>query len=197
MRRIRALGSALVALVAVALVPSNGAAKDMSRTVAGGWTTPRTLAPSQIIVDARRAGFEPISRPVQRGPVYVLVALDGDDIDVKLTIDAHSGRLLWIADISGARYGSYYPAWPRRVRPPVPPAEVPNIGPDRNNFRPDGTATTVGPSPPLPRTRPGELTSAANKASAEPARAAAPVNPDVAPAAKPPPVTMVPVAPLE
>jgi hypothetical protein len=192
MRRIRALGSALVALVAVAaaLLPSNCAAQDISRTVAGGWT--RTLAPSQIIVEARRAGFEPIGRPVQRGPVYVQVARDGDDIDVKLTIDAHSGRLLWIADISGARYGGYYPAWPRRVRPPVPPAEIPNIGPDRNNFRPDGTATTVGPSPPLPRTRPGELTSAV-----APAQAAAAVNPDVAPAAKPPPVTMVPVAPLE
>jgi hypothetical protein len=150
---------------------------------------------------ARRAGFEPISRPVQRGPVYVLSALDGDDIDVKLTVDAHSGRLLWIADISGRRYGGYYgsPAWLRLARPPVPPADIPNSGPDRNNFRADRTATSGWRLPPLPRTRPGELTSAVNTQSAAPAQAAAPVRPDVAPAAKPPPVapTMVPVAPLE
>jgi hypothetical protein len=192
MRRIGALGSALVALVAgaaaLALAPSNGVAQ-------GGSTTLRTLAPSEIMMEVRRAGFEPISRPVQRGSVYVVVALDGDDLDVRLTIDAHSGRLLWVADVSGTRYGSYYgyPAGPRRVRPPVPLVDIPSVGPDRNNLRPDTTATSVRPSPPLPRTRPDELTSAVNKESA----AAAPVTPDVAPAAKVPPVTMVPVAPLE
>jgi hypothetical protein len=203
MRRIGALGSALVALIAgaaaLAIAPSNGVAQDISRAVAGGSTTPRTLAPSEIMMEVRRTGFEPISRPVQRGSVYVVVALDGDDLDVRLTIDAHSGRLLWVADVRGTRYGGYYgyPAGPRRVRPPVPPVDIPSSGPDRNNLRPDTTAAFVRPSPPLPRTRPGELTSAVNKESAVPAPAAAPVNPDVAPAAKLPPVTMVPVAPLE
>jgi hypothetical protein len=197
MRRIRAVGWVLTALVAVpvvALAPSNGAAQDISRTVAGGWTTPPTLAPSQIMMQVRRAGFEPISRPVQRGPVYVLSALDRDDVDVRLTVDAHNGRLLRIADISTTRYASVYgyPAWPRLARPPLPPADIPNIAPDMNKFRPDRTA--VRRSPPLPPTRPGELSGAANKQSAAP-----PVHPDVAPATKPPAVapTMVPVAPLE
>jgi hypothetical protein len=204
MRRIGALGSVLVALVAVsaaalALAPSNGAAQDISRVIAGGWVTPPTLAPLQIIMQVRRAGFAPISRPVQRGPVYVLSALDGDGIAVRLTVDAGSGRLLWVADISRTRYGGYYgyPAWLRPARPPLPPANIPNGGPDINNFGPDRTA--VRRAPPLPRTRPGELTSAVSKQSAAPPQAAAPVNPDVAPAAKPLPVapTMVPVAPLE
>jgi hypothetical protein len=197
MRRIRALGSVLVALVAIAaavlaLTPSNAAAQDISPAV----TTPRILTPSQIIMEVRRAGFEPISRPVQRGPVYVVSALNGD-IDVWLTVDAHSGRLLWVADISGTRYGGYYgyPAWPPRARPLMPPADIPNIGPDINNFRPDRTA--VRHSPPLPPTRPGGLTNAVNKESAAPPQAAASIHPDVAPAAKSPPVTMVPVAPLE
>lgn len=206
MRKISALGWVLVALVAVpavslALAPSNGAAQDISRAVAGGLAARPTLAPPQIMMEVRRAGFEPISRPVQRGAVYVLSALDGDDIDVRLTVDARSGRLLSVANVSTARYGDYYyyygyPAWLRRAGPPVPPADIPSIGPDMNNFRPDRTA--VRRSPPLPRTRPGELTSAANKQSAMPAEATAPAAPDVAPAAKPAVApTMVPVAPLE
>jgi hypothetical protein len=198
MKRIRALGSVLVALVAVtaaalALAPSKGAAQDISRTVAGG--TLRTLAPSQIIMEVRRAGFKPISRPVQRGPVYVVSALDGDRFDVNLTLDAYSGRLLWVADIGRTRFGSYYgyPAWPYRARPLVPPADIANSGPDMN-IRPDRTA--VRSAPPLPRARPVELTSAVNTQSATPP---AQDPPDVAAAAKPPPVapTMVPIAPLE
>jgi hypothetical protein len=198
MKRIRALGSVLVALVAVtaaalALAPSKGEAQDTSRAVAGG--TLRTLAPSQIIMEVRRAGFKPISRPVQRGPVYVVSALDGDQFDVNLTLDAYSGRLLWVADIGRTRFGSYYgyPAWPYRARPLVPPADIANSGPDMN-IRPDRTA--VRSSPPLPRARPVELTSAVNTQSATPP---AQDPPDVAAAAKPPPVapTMVPIAPLE
>jgi hypothetical protein len=202
MKRIRALGSVLVALVAVtaaalALAPSKSAAQDVSRAVAGGWTTLRTLAPSQIIMEVRRVGFKPISRPVQRGPVYVVSALDGDDLDVKLTLDAYSGRLLWVADISRTRFGGYYgyPAWPYRARPGLPPADIPNSGPDMN-IRPD--RTVVRSSLPLPRARPVELTSAVNSQSAAPP-AQDPLHPDVAAAAKPPPVapTMVPIAPLE
>ena len=75
MRKISALGWVLVALVAVpavslALAPSNGAAQDISRAVAGGLAARPTLAPPQIMMEVRRAGFEPISRPVQRGAVY-------------------------------------------------------------------------------------------------------------------------------
>jgi hypothetical protein len=149
MKRIRALGSVLVALVAVtaaalALAPSKGEAQDISRAVAGG--TLRTLAPSQIIMEVRRAGFKPISRPVQRGPVYVVSALDGDQFDVNLTLDAYSGRLLWVADIGRTRFGSYYgyPAWPYRARPLVPPADIANSGPDMN-IRPNRTAVRSAP----------------------------------------------------
>jgi hypothetical protein len=199
MRRIRALGRVLVALVAVpvlalALAPSNGAAQDIIRAAPGGWATRPALAPAQITMEVRRAGFEPISRPVQRGPVYVLSARDGDDIDVRLTVDARSGRLLSVAEIGRARYGGYYgyPGWLGRGRPPAPPADIPNM----TNSRPDVTA--VRRSPPLPRTRPGELTSAVNRPSAAPAQATAPVPPEVAPDAKPAVApTMVPIAPLE
>jgi hypothetical protein len=175
----RALGSALVIFVAVAaalgLAQSESVAQDLTRPAAGGWATGGMLAPADIIIAARRAGFEPISRPVQRGPVYVLFALDDGDVDVKLTVDARSGRVLWVRDVIGPRYSGYYgyPALPRYGRPPLPPGDIPDIGHGRNNFRPDGTTASVRRSPPLPRTRPADLTGAVNKQSAAPAQAAA------------------------
>ena len=217
----RVLASALVIFIAVpailVLAHANGVAQAITRPVAGGWATAGMLAPWEIIVELRRAGFEPISRPAQRGPVYVLFALDDSDMDVRLTVDARSGRVLWAGDVRGARYGGYYgyPAFPRYGRPPVPPVGIPNIGAGRSNFRPDRATTFERRSPPLPRTRPTDLTSAAPKESAPPvapsppspssaggkggASAAAPVRPDVAGAAKSAPAapTMVPVAPLE
>ncbi len=222
MKRIkRALGSALVIFVAapavLALAPSSAVAQGLTRPVAGSGATVGMLAPSEIIIEVRRAGFEPISRPVQRGPVYVLLAFDDGDVDVKLTVDARSGRVLWVSDVIRERYGGHYgyPALPRYGRPPVPPADIPNIGPGRNNFRPDRATTFVRPSAPLPRTRPADLIGGAPKESAPPVapslpspasgggkgggNVAAPVHPDVAPAAKslPAPPTRVPVAPLE
>jgi hypothetical protein len=179
MRRTKhALGSALVVFVAVAavlgLAQSKSVAQDLTRPMAGDWAMGGMLAPADIIIAARRAGFEPISRPVQRGPVYVLFALDDGDVDVKLTVDARSGRVLWVGDVIGARYGGYYgyPAPPRYGRPPMPPADIPDLGHGRNNFRPDRTTASVRRSPPLPRIRPADLTSV-NKQGAAPAQAAA------------------------
>lgn len=228
----RALRPAFVIFVAAAgltvLAPSNGVAQNLTRPSVGGWAPPRMLAPADIIIDVRRAGFEPISRPVLRGPVYILVALDDGDMDVRLTVDARSGRVLWVSDVIGARYGGYYayPAWPRYGRPPVPPADIPGMGPSRSNFRPDRATVSVGRSSPLPRTRPAGLTNTLTTQSPAPGQAAAkesppPATPSLsspasggengggnamaasrsatAPAAKsqPTPPTMVPVAPLE
>jgi hypothetical protein len=169
-----------------------------------------TLAPREILAEARQAGFEPISRPVQRGRVYVLFAVDPYDMDVKLTLDAGSGRVLRVTGIIGPRYSwaGYYSYRPlsRYERPPIPPGDVPNIGFTRNNFGPARSNAFMRPSLPLPRTRPADLTHAVAKETASPppytspragADRAAPVRSDVAPAAKSPAVTMVPVAPLE
>jgi hypothetical protein len=215
----RALRSAFIIFAAVpglmVLAQSNGVAQNLTRPLAGGRAPARMLAPADIIIDVRRAGFEPISRPVLRGPVYVLVALDESDIDVKLTVDARSGRVLWLSDVIGARYGGYYayPAWPRYGRPPAPPADIPDTGPGRNNFRPERTTASVPRSLPLPRTRPADLTSTLttqSPASTSPSASgagkgggsappAAQSRSDAAAAAKSPPIapTMVPVAPLE
>src|SRR5437899_2287413 len=88
----RALGSALVVFAAVppvlALAQSGGAARDTTWPIAGVPATVGMLAPPEIEAAVRRSGFEPISRPLQRGRVYVLFALDPYDMDVRLTVDA-------------------------------------------------------------------------------------------------------------
>jgi len=212
MRRIKgALEAALVIFAAMppvlALAQSNGVARDIIGPVAGVSVTAGTLAPPEIVAEVRRAGYEPISRPVQHGRVYVLFALDPYDMDVKLTVDSGSGRVLWITGIIGTRYGGapYYSYRPlsRYERPPIPPGNIPNMGPGKNNSESVRSSSSTRPSPPLPRNRPADLTSAAVKETAPAAqsepKAAAPGRSEVAPAAKPPPLpsTMVPVAPLE
>jgi hypothetical protein len=166
-----------------------------------------TLAPSEIVAEVRRAGFEPISRPVQRGRVYVLFALDRDNVDVELTVHAGSGHLLWINDRVDARYGGSgyygYQALSRYERPPVPPADIPAAGPARSNWSSFRSKASLRRSPPLPRTRPADVTSGAAKESAPRAqgepRPVPPGRSEVLPAAvsRPAPPTMVPVAPLE
>jgi len=211
------LGSALVVFAAMppglALAQWSGPARDVTWPPAPVSPTAGVLAASEIEAEVRRAGFEPISRPVQRGRVYVLFALDPYDIDVRLTVDAGSGRVLWVAGIprdSGARdYGDRQLS--RYERPPIPPGDIPNTWPGKNN-----SGSAMRPALPLPRTRPADLTSAVAKETALPPRAypipqagerteggepktTAPVRSDVAPAAKALPIapTMVPVAPLE
>jgi hypothetical protein len=63
------------------------------------------LAPAEILAGVRQEGFFPVGRPAQRGPVYFLHAVDQDDIDVMLTVDAATGRLLRVAG-AAARFGS-------------------------------------------------------------------------------------------
>src|SRR5258708_36361512 len=177
MRRIKwALGSALVVFVAMppvlAVAQSSGGARDTTWPLAGVSATLGMLAPAEIEAAVRRAGFEPMRRPLQRGRVYVLFALDPYDMDVKLTVDAGSGRVLWVAGVSGARYGgagyfSHRP-WSRYERPPPPPGDIPNIWPGKNNSGSVRSSASLRPALPLPRTRPADLTSAAAKETAPP-----------------------------
>jgi hypothetical protein len=84
-----------------------------------------TLPPYEIIASVRSAGFDPLSQPMQRGRVYVLLATDRHDADVRLTVDAHSGRVLSAMRVAGefrdgAPYGDYEAA-PRATSPGYPP----------------------------------------------------------------------------
>jgi hypothetical protein len=195
-RMLRALGPAVGLFVAMppllALAQVDGAASDLTETTSDKMTLPEmtwpagpatiagTLTRAEILAEVRREGFYPVGRPVQRGRVYVLFAVDQDDFDVQLTVDAASGRVLRVAG-AAARFGGpghygYRSVW--RERPPVPPADIPAT---RNSSA--GTRhVSLRRFPPLPRNRPVSIAGA----------------PETDPAPPPAPaVTMVPVAPPE
>jgi hypothetical protein len=138
------------------------------------------------------------------GPAVVLfsamppfwAAAQADRAAPDMTAATVAGR----SAISAMRYGGpgfdRYEVLSRYERPPVPPANIPNVGPVRSN-------ASAKRSPPLPRTRPSNVATGAAKESvaepqAEPGAAAA-GRVGVAPAATPRPgaPTMVPIAPLE
>jgi hypothetical protein len=161
-----------------------------------------TLPPVEILANVRAAGYNPVSRPVQHGAVYHLFATDRYLFDVRLTVDARTGRVLGATRLAGASHGgpvyegalpSAYPFLDRGGRPPVPPALVPEPG--RRN-----AAATVTPRPP-PRLHPddgaGNTAAAAATPARQPAATAAQPPKSPQPAAAPQQPAMVPIAPLE
>jgi hypothetical protein len=154
-----------------------------------------TLAPSEIMRRVTSAGFDPLSRPVQRGAVYILLARDRQYMDVRLTVDAGSGRVLSATRLAGMRYGGSgvdgYEVSSRYGRPPVPPNTIPNVTAAR---------THASARMPLPRARPGDVTTGAVKDTAPVVQAeprAAPVGSGVTSTPPSRSSIMVPIAPLE
>jgi len=82
----------------------------------------------------------------------------------------------------------------RYERPPVPPADIPNVGPAKGSVGPLRNSASAKRSAPLPRARPGDI--AADVAKEPQALAAGRFG---APAAvsRPASPAMVPIAPLE
>src|SRR5215471_17309777 len=102
----------------------------------------------------------------------------------------------------------------RYDRPPVPPADIPNVAPIKNNMGPARHHASARRSTPLPRTRPPDVTAGIAKETtpqvqserrvtpAEPRTAeprTVPARSDVAPGVVSAPTSpaMVPIAPLE
>jgi hypothetical protein len=193
---LRALGPAVGLFVAVssglALAQAESAVPDLTEMTSdkmtwpempemtwpgGAAATTRTLPPAEILAEVRREGFYPVGRPVQRGRVYVLFAVDQDDFDVQLTVDAASGRVLRIASavarVGGPGQYGYRSIW--RERPPVPPADIPAAGSG------SGRAGTRHASPkrfpPLPRNRPVAIAGAPATDTAPPPAPAIPIVP--------------------
>jgi hypothetical protein len=171
------------------------------------------LPPAEIIASVRSAGFDPLSRPVRRGSMYLVFARDRYLMDVQVKIDARSGRVLSATRLAGVPYGGpgYEGYDRRRYEPaPVPPSEIPQQVPRRP---PGPVAIEGGRRPterrgdqaaPVPRERPDEVvTGDVREGAAPPVRPDAPSagSPAAAGNAKPQPAppapVMVPVAPLE
>jgi hypothetical protein len=86
-------------------------------------------------------------------------------MDVRVTVEAHSGRVLSAARLAGVTYGGpgydgyeVFARAPRGYdRPPVPPADVPNAGAGRRTGPRPGEDREAAGAPPLPRARPGDV----------------------------------------
>jgi hypothetical protein len=194
-----------VIVVGAALVPAS--AQPLRPEVAG-------LPPFEIVAILRSAGFEPVARPVRGAGVFFVRAIDPYDDDVRLTVDARSGRIVAVRSMSLAApvYGppmerGYVTAHRRRFDTgvgfedvtgalPVPPRAVPGGG---SAF---GRKSTL----PLPRPRPSQAMAAQSATPSAPSpnpAAAAPKPAEAAPSSDKPAVPatggveLPPVTPLE
>jgi hypothetical protein len=84
-----------------------------------------SLPPYEVVTIIRSMGFNPQSRPVLRGRVYVIHAIDNHGIPLRVAVDARSGRVVRVIErVAGAGYGPLPPD--RYGAYPVPPSAVPN-----------------------------------------------------------------------
>jgi hypothetical protein len=176
---------------------------------------PRYAVPlDQITANVRARGLEPQSRPVLRGAIYYMRAVNRARAEMRVAIDARSGRVLSATRVAYAPPAppaavEPAPAPPRRYEPnmssrgysegaPLPPADVPvEVGPmPTERVSNDGlTSPTNRPAakPPLPRS--GELGEGAGSMPKAPAS-----NPESAlnaPNSLSTTPVMAPIAPLE
>jgi hypothetical protein len=87
----------------------------------------RGLPPHEIVAVVRSAGLDPLSRPMRRGPVYALLAVDHAGQEFRVTVDARLGRVLRIVPMPGARFAAPVVVPPAPYgRPPGSIAMVPD-----------------------------------------------------------------------
>jgi hypothetical protein len=118
------------------------------------------LPPFEVLTIVRSMGFDPQSQPVLRGRVYIVRAFDDQDIPVRVAVDAHSGRVLRVAERVAGRFGqpvdedSYgaYPVPPSALPNGVPYREQPYGGPLYRGS--DATTYSPAPYPPPPSVAP-------------------------------------------
>jgi hypothetical protein len=83
------------------------------------------LPPHEIVALVRSTGLVPLSRPMRRGPIYVLHAVDPAGQEVRVIVDARLGRILRVVPLLGPRYAM--PVVPPPYgRPPGPIAMAPD-----------------------------------------------------------------------
>ena len=145
----------------------------------------------EIVTILRSTGFEPIGRPVRAPGVFFVRAIDPYDEEVRLTVDARSGRILAVRPMAlaplapPAPYFAPVPGLRRFYRPPLhgdvagfedatgalplPPRVIPA----------PRSAPKLAQAAPLPRPRPTQAASAppTPAATAPPPAAAVPVEP--------------------
>jgi hypothetical protein len=156
------------------------------------------LPPYEIMSIVRSTGLAPLTRPIRRGPYYVLVAVDRVGRQMRVVVDAQLGDIVNLRPAMAA--GSYGPAvgpygpevarayGPEPGRPNGLPGAAPAL-PDAGTAGPYGPRASGEPGAPTPP-RPVPNTRALNAPGGGPA--AAPAPPPAAHAAAPPPPAPLP-----
>jgi hypothetical protein len=170
------------------------------------------MPPYRVLALMRATGFEPVGHPVRVGDVYRLRALDPNNIEYLLILDARTGRTVSVREIgmpgpyaAMPAYGPYRgPVYGRVFAPPAdddgfpyasprPPRDVPHARPQP---QPSNSAQA-----PLPRPRPYVM-EATGSIPADAPKAPAPQKTPAPQKAPDPPhdnggAAMPPVAPLD
>jgi hypothetical protein len=179
---------ALAAALAVGLTMAEAALAQTVTTVPPA--NPGPGVPSyEIVAIVRSTGLEPLHRPMRQGPSYVLRAMNPVGQEVRVIVDARSGRIVKVVPLPGPRYVA--PLGPTPYgRPPGRTAMVPDgYGPSSRVTalppgidgppavgagRPPAAAAAPHPAapagaPPLPRPRPKVAGTEAPAAATAPA----------------------------
>jgi formin 2 len=93
----------LFAALAVLALSAPAAAEPLRLAQAGA---PGFLAPRQVIAIVRSTGFDPLDRPMRRGPHYLVRAIDNRDREVTVVVSGLSGE---IVSVTPATMGSQMP----------------------------------------------------------------------------------------
>jgi hypothetical protein len=110
------------------------------------------IAPPEVTAIVQSNGMKPLTPPMRYGPAYMLRALDPNGQEVRVVVNARSGRIIAVRPTFGPRYAVVPPPY---GRPPsgVPLAEdgygpnprVAGVRPDVDG--PPGTGPAYGPGP--------------------------------------------------
>lgn len=183
------------------------------------------LPPDRILAIVRATGFDPMGRPERNGDLYVVRALDPNDIAYRLSIDSRTGRTVSMREIAtpgpyeaapayarnrGPIYGWIFGPKDDRYGAPRPPRTVPQPRQDAATPLPrprpyvaeaNGSIPSNSAKPAEPQTAPEAQTASAPPSPGSQTAPELNAAPQSTPASEPPNrnggASMPPVAPLD
>jgi hypothetical protein len=107
------------------------------------------LAPQEILMIVRASGLRPLTQPARRGRRYLILASDNMGGQLRVVVNAYSGRIVDASPAYDPRFASH-PVRPRGLVP-VPPEHVPSAPRTAAAAPAEPPADLRVPSPPPPR----------------------------------------------